>query len=111
MLKKIVAFTGMLIGTFLVYMPSALAQAADAPDVEFTYKKFLAAAAAFAIGLGAFGGALAQGKAVAATMEGIARNPGAAGKMFVPMILGLALIESLVIYCLVIAFSLIGKLG
>jgi F-type H+-transporting ATPase subunit c len=44
-------------------------------------------------------------------MEGIARNPGASGKMFVPMILGLALIESLVIYCLVIAFALIGKLA
>jgi len=111
MLKKIVAFTGMLFGTFLVYMPSAFAQAAAAGDVEFTYKKYLAIAAGLTIAIGAFGGALAQGKAVTATMEGIARNPGAAGKMFVPMILGLALIESLVIYCLVIAFSLIGKLG
>ena len=71
----------------------------------------MALAAGFGIAIAAVGGAMAQGKAVTATMEGIARNPGAAGKMFVPMILGLALIESLVIYSLVISFTLVGKLG
>ncbi len=111
MLKKFVAFAGMVVGSILLFVPSAFAQAASAPDNGDTYKKYLALAAGLTIAIGAFGGALAQGKAVTATMEGIARNPGASGKMFVPMILGLALIESLVIYCLVIAFSLIGKLG
>jgi F-type H+-transporting ATPase subunit c len=62
--------------------------------------------AALAIGLGALGGGLGQGKAAAAALEGIARNPAASGKIFVPMIIGLALIESLVIYCLLIAFRL-----
>ncbi|MHB1026025.1 MAG: ATP synthase F0 subunit C, partial [Desulfobacteria bacterium] len=42
--------------------------------------------------------------------EGIARNPSAQNKIFIPMIVGLALIESLVIYALVIAFVLVGKL-
>jgi F-type H+-transporting ATPase subunit c len=42
-------------------------------------------------------------------LEGIARNPNASGKIFTPMIIGLALIESLVIYALVIAFILQGK--
>ena len=60
--------------------------------------------AALAIGLAAFGGSLGQGRAAAAALEGIARNPNASGKLFVPMILGLALIESLVIYALVIVF-------
>lgn len=66
----------------------------------------LALGAGLAIGVAAFGGGLGQGRAVAAALEGIARNPGAAGQIFTPMILGLALIESLVIYGLVIAIML-----
>ncbi len=65
--------------------------------------------AGLCIGIAAFGGALGQGKAAAAALEGIARNPGASGKIFTPMILGLALIESLVIYALIIAFQIAGK--
>ena len=72
--------------------------------------KWIAFSAAFAIGVAAFGGALAQGKAAAAALEGISRNPGAKGAVFVPMILGLALIESLVIYALIIAFMLVTKI-
>lgn len=60
--------------------------------------------AALAIGLAAFGGSLGQGKTAAAALEGIARNPSAQPKIFVPMIIGLALIESLVLYAFVIAF-------
>lgn len=60
--------------------------------------------AALAIGLAAFGGALGQGRTATAALEGIARNPAAQGKIFVPMIIGLALIESLVLYAFVIAF-------
>jgi F-type H+-transporting ATPase subunit c len=66
-------------------------------------------AAALAISVAAVGGSLGQGKAAAAALEGIARNPSASGKIFLPMILGLALIESLVIYALLIAFSILGK--
>ncbi len=57
-----------------------------------------------ALGLAAFGGALGQAKAAAAALDGIARNPSASGKIFVPMVIGLALIESLVLYAFVIAF-------
>lgn len=72
---------------------------------------WIAMAAAIAIAIAALGGALGQSRAAAAALEGIARNPGAADKLFTPMILGLALIESLVIYALIIAFLLQGKLG
>lgn len=65
--------------------------------------------AGLAIGLAAFGGGLGQGRAAGSALEGIARNPGAADKMFVPLILGLALIESLVLYAFVISFFLQGK--
>ncbi|MCM2278014.1 MAG: ATP synthase F0 subunit C [Oligoflexia bacterium] len=61
-------------------------------------------AAALAIGVAAFGGAIGQGKTAASALEGIARNPAAQAKIFVPMIIGLALIESLVLYAFVIAF-------
>lgn len=69
-----------------------------------------AIAAAIAIALPALGGALGQGRAAAAALEGIARNPGASGKIFVPMILGMALIESLVLFGLIMAFILSGKI-
>ena len=62
-----------------------------------------ALAAALAIAVGAFGGALAQGRVAAAAMEGIARNPQALKNMFVPFMVSLAMIESLVLFCLVIA--------
>ncbi len=54
-------------------------------------------AALIALGLAILGGTLAQGRAAAAACDGICRNPVAAEKVFTPMILGLALIESLVI--------------
>jgi F-type H+-transporting ATPase subunit c len=66
----------------------------------------VAIAAALAICISVLGGALAQGKTAAAALEGIARNPAASGKILIPMILGLALIESLVIYALIIALKL-----
>lgn len=70
----------------------------------------LGMAAAIAIGVAALGGAIGQGLAASAALSGISRNPAAQGKLFVPMIIGLALIESLVIYALVIAFQLVGKI-
>ena len=69
----------------------------------------LGLAAGLAIGIAALGGAIGQGRTAAAALEGIARNPAAQGKIFTPMIIGLALIESLVIYAFVIAFFLQGK--
>ena len=90
----------------------AFAQAAD-PNVVAQSKAELSKWAALAGGLGiaiaAFGGALGQGRAAAAALDGIARNPSAADKLFTPMILGLALIESLVIYALIISFVLVFK--
>ncbi len=64
----------------------------------------------FALALAAFGGALGQGRAVNAALEGMARQPEAAGQIQTAMIIGLAFIESLVIYVLVIAFILNTKL-
>lgn len=65
-------------------------------------------AGGLAIGLAVIGGALAQGRAAAAAVDGIARNPGAQDKIQPAMILGLALIESLVLFATLIAAKLVG---
>ncbi len=88
---------------------SIVAIPAFADDGTASAKGMYAIAAAIAIGVAALGGALGQGKAAAAALDGIARNPAAQGKIFIPMIIALALIESLVIYALIIAFGLSGK--
>lgn len=71
----------------------------------------IALGAGLGIGLAALGGGIGQGRAASGALEGIARNPGAAGQIRGPMILGLALIESLVIYALLIALLLVLKVG
>ena len=66
-------------------------------------------AAALVLGVAAFAGAFGQGKAVAAACTSMGRNPGAAGPVRITMIIGVAFIESLVIYALLIAFIILGK--
>jgi F-type H+-transporting ATPase subunit c len=69
----------------------------------------IALAAGLGLGLAAFGAALGQGRATAAAMESIGRNPNSADRIFTPLIVGLALMEALALYALVIAFFLQGK--
>ncbi len=64
--------------------------------------------AAFAIGIAAAFGSLGQGRGLSAACEAIGRNPGAVGPIRITMIIGLALIESLVIYALIIAFLILA---
>ena len=81
--------------------------------MKLTRREFSAMAgalgAALAIGLPALGAALGQGRAVASAMESIGRNPSSADRIQTPMIIGLALMEALAIYGLIIAFILSGK--
>lgn len=85
---------------------SAFAQDAAAAANEFSTQGWAALAAGIAIGLAVLGGALGQGRAAAAALEGISRNPGAAAKIQTPMIIALALVESLVLFGFAIAFLL-----
>lgn len=106
-MNRFIAKVGFLFTAFMA-LP-AFAQDATAAAGVTSIGGWVAIAAGLAIGLAAFGGSLGQGRAAAAALEGIARNPGAAGKIQGPMILGLALIESLVIYAFVIAILLTLK--
>jgi F-type H+-transporting ATPase subunit c len=85
---------------------SAFAQDAGGSSNGNDVKMYAALGAGFAIGLGVLGGTLGQARAASAALEGISRNPGAAARIQTPMILGLALIESLVLLAFVIAFFL-----
>ena len=109
-LKKTFASTGAALATLATTSYAfaedtageALKAASNANDV----KQWAALAAGIAIGAAALGGTLGQGRATAAALDGIARNPSAAPRIQTPMILGLALIESLVLLGFVIAFFL-----
>lgn len=106
-MRKILAY----LGGFSTFFMTALAFAQEhAAGTSSGGGPVVAIGAGIAIGVAALGGTLGQGKAAAAALEGIARNPGAANKVQTPMILGLALVESLVILAWVIAFMLVGKI-
>ena len=70
----------------------------------------LALAAGLGVAIAAIGGSVSQSRAIAAALEATARQPEAGGRLFTLLILGLALIESLTIYTLVISFQLSAKL-
>jgi F-type H+-transporting ATPase subunit c len=70
----------------------------------------LAVGAGLAVGLAGLGCGIGQGLTAGNTTAGIARNPGAAGSMFVNYILGMVLIESIAIYGLLIALLLYFKI-
>lgn len=101
-MKKILVSLFSTLSLILIAMP-AFAQTRSEAD------GWIALAAGICMGAGTFGGALGQGRTAAAAMEGIARNPQAAPRVQTPMIIALALTESLVLFALLIAFFLQGK--
>ncbi len=92
------------VALMLAAMP-AFAQPAAAPEAAGSSAGLKAIAAGVGFAIAVFGGALGQSRIGAAACEGAARNPGAAGRIQTMMILGLALIESLVLFALLIVFT------
>jgi F-type H+-transporting ATPase subunit c len=92
----------MIAATSAFAQGEAGANAAAAATASASGVKAIAAGVGFAIAV--VGGALGQSRIGAAACEGAARNPGAAGRIQTMMILGLALIESLVLFALLIVF-------
>jgi F-type H+-transporting ATPase subunit c len=89
------------IGVILAAIEPAFAETASAG------MEYARVGSAIGIGVAAFGGALGQGKIISAALESIARNPGASGQMFLPWILGVVLVESLVILSFLIAGGMV----
>ena len=76
-------------------------------DNASSVNKYRALAAGIGFAIAVFGGAVGQSRIGAAACEGAARNPGAAGRIQTMMILGLALIESLVLFALLVIFAVV----
>lgn len=91
----------MMLGITLIASVACAAGAADSGVVQYTVL-----AAGLAIGLGAIGSGIGMGTAIGGACEGTSRNPEAGGRILTTMIIGLAMIESLTIYALVIALIL-----
>ncbi|MBQ7502938.1 ATP synthase F0 subunit C [bacterium] len=103
---KLVGILGMLAVAIFLAVP-AMAQEA-APEAAAAAGQFLSTQSMLALSLAiaACSGAMAQGKAISTAVDGIARNPEASGKIQMNLIVGLAFIESLTIYALLVCFIL-----
>jgi F-type H+-transporting ATPase subunit c len=87
--------------------PAAGAAAAGSAASLGQFFSYAVFAAGIGIGIAAFGTGIGQGIAIQKSVEGIARNPEASGKITVTMLIGLAMIESLCIYALVVALIIL----
>ncbi|MGH7796774.1 MAG: ATP synthase F0 subunit C [Candidatus Binatia bacterium] len=95
---------------FLSLITSGVTLAAEGAGVSDSRGAAIAIAAGVAVAIAAFGAALGQGRVGASAMESIGRNPNAADKLFLPLVLTLALLEALALYGFVIAIILTGKI-
>ena len=103
-MKKLLFLTGSLLLASTGHAQEA------AGVVESSHAWAYALGASLAVGLAAFGCGLAQSKVGAAAMDGLARNPQARDAIFVPMILALVFIETLVIFTFALSFLIQGNI-
>jgi F-type H+-transporting ATPase subunit c len=106
--------TAVLLLSFVILCllaPLALAQEAATPEAQHFNKLYYYGMAAvgcgLAIGFGALGAGIGQGIGTSKACEGIARNPATAGKVTTTLIIGLAMMESLTIYALVVVLIIL----
>ena len=112
-MKKTIFMLLMSLVTVALAAPVALAEeaaeaaaSAGAADHASIYS-WVALGSGLGIGLAALGTGIGQGIAANGAVEGISRNPGASGKIMTTMIIGLAMIESLAIYALVVVLIML----
>jgi F-type H+-transporting ATPase subunit c len=109
-MRKLLVLLG---GLFVSLTSSGVALAAAegaATAGDSQARAAIAIAAGLAVAVAAFGAGLGQGRVGAAAMESIGRNPNAADKLFLPLVLTLALLEALALYGFVIAIILSGRI-
>ena len=105
-MKNRIATLSAFAAAFLAPAVALAAPAASGPN-DGTF----AICMCFGVAIAAVGGGLGQGRAASAALDGICRNPGSADKVFTPLLLSLAFIESLVIFTLVVALIVSGKMA
>ena len=102
-MKKTVIVGLMMLAIALI---AGVAMAAEGGADKTPIIQYTVLAAGLAIGLGAIGSGIGMGTAIGGACEGTSRNPEAGGRILTTMIIGLAMIESLTIYALVVALIL-----
>ncbi len=85
----------------------ALAMAAEAGSGEALKQGLMFLGAGLAVGLAALGTGIGMGYAIKGTQEGVARNPTVGGRLQTIMLIGLAFIETLALYALLIAIIIL----
>jgi F-type H+-transporting ATPase subunit c len=107
-MKKFYAIMILVLGCILMASAAFAAEAGPGPDAaKLGFFGSVAAASAIGIGVAALGTGIGMGIGIGGAVQGIARNPEASGKIMTTMIVGLALIESLAIYTLVVVLILL----
>ena len=102
-MKKSIAVVLLTLAVICMLAPAALAsEAGEMSDAKLSYYSFATLGCAIGIGLAALGTGIGMGSGLGKACEGVARNPGVSGKIMTTLIVGLALIESLCIYALVV---------
>jgi F-type H+-transporting ATPase subunit c len=113
MLKKalaVAAILAILAAPAMALDAAPQAEHAKAAATDNGSSKGLGQALAFALGIAALGGAFGQSNAIGKAVDAVARQPEAGARVQGMMIIGLALIETLVIYVLLICFVWTGKI-
>ena len=108
-MKKLRMISFAVLAVLMAAMSAVAQPANQAAESAVSYKGYVAIAAGIGFAIAVFGGAIGQSRIGAAACEGAARNPGAAGKIQTMMILGLALIESLVLFALLVVFAVVAR--
>lgn len=103
----VLAVSVLLTGGFAPVVFAEEAASASASNSKMFYYALAALGCSLAMGLAAVGAAIGQGISLSKACEGIARNPGASGKITTTLIIGLAMIESLAIYALVVVLIIL----
>lgn len=109
-MKKSIYTLVMSMVAIAIAAPAAMAEemaGAAAASGNSSIYAMVALGSGLGIGLAALGTGIGQGIATNGAMHGISRNPGASGKIMTSMIIGLAMIESLAIYALVVVLIML----
>jgi F-type H+-transporting ATPase subunit c len=101
---------GIALSVLLASPLLAMAQEGAAPSGGHPGSGLIGLGIGLGLGVAAMGCGLGQGRLAASAMESIGRNPNSTNQLFVPMIIGLAFIESLTLYSLVVSFIMMGKI-
>jgi F-type H+-transporting ATPase subunit c len=112
MVRKLgrMASAGLVILTALMASPLVALAQEGAPAGGHPGGGLIGLGIGLGLGVAALGCGLGQGKLAASAMESIGRNPNSTNQLFVPMIIGLAFVESLTLYSLVMSFFLLGRM-